>query len=57
MFPTVWLVRVLGVILCNLAGTNIGATILLTKIVHAAQLPASSEEAAALTLAVSISVL
>ncbi|KIM41604.1 hypothetical protein M413DRAFT_445580 [Hebeloma cylindrosporum] len=53
MIPTVWLVGVLGVILCNVAGTNIGATILLTKIVHAAQLPASSEKAAALALAVS----
>jgi Na+/H+ antiporter NhaD/arsenite permease-like protein len=53
MIPTVWLVGVLGVILCNVSGTNIGATILLTKIVHAAQLPASSEKAAALALAVS----
>jgi Na+/H+ antiporter NhaD/arsenite permease-like protein len=53
MIPTVWLIGVLGVILCNIAGTNIGATILLTKIVHAAQLPASSERAAAIALAVS----
>jgi Na+/H+ antiporter NhaD/arsenite permease-like protein len=53
MIPTVWLIGVLGVILCNVAGTNIGATILLTKIVHAAQLPANSEKAAALALAVS----
>jgi len=53
MIPIVWLIGVLGVILCNVAGTNIGATILLTKIVHAAQLPASSEKAAALALAVS----
>lgn len=36
MFPTIWLVGVLGVILCNLSGTNIGATILLTKVVRAA---------------------
>lgn len=53
MIPTLWLIGVLGVILCNVAGTNIGATILLTKIVHAAQLPANSEKAAALALAVS----
>jgi len=53
MIPTVWLIGILGVILCNIAGTNIGATILLTKIVHAAQLPASSEKAAAIALAVS----
>jgi len=44
MIPAVWLVGVFGVILCNLAGT---------KIVHAAQLPAGSEKAAAISLAVS----
>ncbi|KAF8154813.1 hypothetical protein B0H34DRAFT_718013 [Crassisporium funariophilum] len=38
IFPTVWVVGVLGVILCNLSGTNIGATILLTKVVRAASL-------------------
>ena len=54
MIPTVWLIGVLGVILCNVAGTNIGATILLTKIVHAApDLPESSAKAAAIALAVS----
>jgi len=38
MFKTVWVVGVLGVLLCNTSGTNIGATILLTKIVRAAAL-------------------
>ncbi|KAF8178470.1 hypothetical protein BJ912DRAFT_856074 [Pholiota molesta] len=33
---TVWAVGGLGVLLCNLSGTNIGATILLTKVVRAA---------------------
>ncbi|PPQ92531.1 hypothetical protein CVT25_010364 [Psilocybe cyanescens] len=54
MIPTVWLIGVLGVILCNVAGTNIGATILLTKVVHAApDFPESSARAAAIALAVS----
>ena len=53
IIPTVWLVGVLGVILCNVAGTNIGATILLTKVVHAApEFPADSARAAAIALAV-----
>ena len=53
IIPTVWLVGVLGVILCNVAGTNIGATILLTKVVQAApDFPASSARAAAIALAV-----
>jgi Na+/H+ antiporter NhaD/arsenite permease-like protein len=44
---TTWLVGVLGVILCNVAGTNIGATILLTKVFHAApDFPTSSSRAA-----------
>jgi Na+/H+ antiporter NhaD/arsenite permease-like protein len=38
MFKTVWVVGVLGVLLCNASGTNIGATILLTKIVNTAAL-------------------
>ena len=38
MFKTIWVVGVLGVLLCNASGTNIGATILLTKIVRAAAL-------------------
>ena len=51
--PTVWLIGVLGVILCNVAGTNIGATILLTKVVHAApDFPVGSTRAAAIALAV-----
>ena len=36
MFKTIWVVGVLGVLLCNASGTNIGATILLTKIVNTA---------------------
>ena len=53
IIPTTWLVGVLGVILCNVAGTNIGATILLTKVVQAApDFPASSARAAAIALAV-----
>lgn len=52
MYPTIWLVGVLGVILCNLSGTNIGATILLTKIVRASALPPHSDRAAAIALAV-----
>ena len=38
MFTTVWVVGILGVLLCNASGTNIGATILLTKIVNTAAL-------------------
>ncbi|KAF8153210.1 hypothetical protein B0H34DRAFT_662887 [Crassisporium funariophilum] len=54
MIPTIWIIGVLGVILCNVAGTNIGATILLTKVVHAApNFPVSSARAAAIALAVS----
>ncbi|KAF8062241.1 hypothetical protein FPV67DRAFT_1507663 [Lyophyllum atratum] len=53
MHPTIWLIGVLGVLLCNLAGTNIGATILLTKIVRAAPaFPNDSTRAAAIALAV-----
>jgi Na+/H+ antiporter NhaD/arsenite permease-like protein len=50
--PTIWLIGVLGVVLCNLAGTNIGATILLTKVVRAASLPYDTNRAAAIALAV-----
>ncbi|KAF7316125.1 Arsenical pump membrane protein [Mycena indigotica] len=49
--PTIWLVGVLGIILCNVAGTNIGATILLTKIVRAASLSANTTRAAGIALA------
>lgn len=52
MHPVIWLIGVLGVMLCNLSGTNIGATILLTKIVRAAALPPESNRAAAISLAV-----
>jgi len=52
MIPTIWLIGVLGVILCNVAGTNIGATILLTKVVRAAQMPDNTLRAAAIALAV-----
>ncbi|KAJ7704296.1 hypothetical protein B0H17DRAFT_1039190 [Mycena rosella] len=52
IYPAVWLVGVLGVILCNLAGTNIGATILLTKIVRAAAMAPDTTRAAGVALAV-----
>ncbi|KAF6751711.1 hypothetical protein DFP72DRAFT_906915 [Ephemerocybe angulata] len=52
VMPVVWLVGVFGVILCNVAGTNIGATILLTKIVRASDFPESTARAAAVSLAV-----
>jgi Na+/H+ antiporter NhaD/arsenite permease-like protein len=53
IYPTVWIVGVFGVLMCNLAGTNIGATILLTKVVRAVPgLPRSSTVAAAIALAV-----
>jgi len=52
MFPVIWLVGVIGVILCNISGTNIGATILLTKVVREAALPNHSNRAAAIALAV-----
>lgn len=50
--PTIWLIGVLGIILCNISGTNIGATILLTKVVRAAALPYDANRAAAIALAV-----
>lgn len=54
LHPTIWVVGILGVILCNIAGTNIGATILLTKIIRAAPgLSHESERAAAIALAIS----
>ncbi|KAH7921424.1 hypothetical protein BV22DRAFT_733653 [Leucogyrophana mollusca] len=52
MHPTIWLIGVLGVILCNLSGTNIGATILLTQVTRAANLPPHTFRAAAIALAV-----
>jgi len=50
--PTIWLVGILGVILCNISGTNIGATILLTKVVRAANMPNHTLRAAAIALAI-----
>ncbi|RXW15918.1 hypothetical protein EST38_g9939 [Candolleomyces aberdarensis] len=52
IMPVVWLVGVSGVILCNVAGTNIGATILLTKIIRASDFPESAARAAAVSLAI-----
>ncbi|KAF8728368.1 hypothetical protein AX14_006735 [Amanita brunnescens Koide BX004] len=52
MYPTLWIIGVMGVILCNISGTNIGATILLTKVVRAANLPRDSTRAAGIALAV-----
>ncbi|KAJ7822415.1 hypothetical protein B0H13DRAFT_2241642 [Mycena leptocephala] len=51
-YPTIWIIGILGIILCNLSGTNIGATILLTKVARAALLPPHTERAAAIALAV-----
>ncbi|KAJ6475744.1 hypothetical protein C8R47DRAFT_1142338 [Mycena vitilis] len=51
-YSTIWIIGILGIILCNLSGTNIGATILLTKVVRAALLPPHTERAAAISLAV-----
>ena len=50
--PTIWIIGVLGVIMCNVSGTSIGATILLTKVVQAAELSNQSTRAAAIALAV-----
>lgn len=52
IYPTVWIIGVVGVLLCNVAGTNIGATIMLTKIVRAASFTGPSTRAAAIALAV-----
>lgn len=50
---TIWIVGLMGVILCNCAGTNIGATILLTKVVNAApNFPPESTRAAGIALAI-----
>lgn len=52
IYPVVWLVGIFGVILCNISGTNIGATILLTKIVRASNFDPATDRAAAVALAV-----
>ncbi|KAJ3987436.1 hypothetical protein F5890DRAFT_782035 [Lentinula detonsa] len=50
---SIWLIGVIGVVMCNVAGTNIGATILLTKVVRAApNFPSDSTRAAGIALAV-----
>ena len=50
--PTIWLIGVIGIILCNSLSTNICATILLTKVVRAAALPYDANRGAAIALAV-----
>ncbi|KDQ62115.1 hypothetical protein JAAARDRAFT_54131 [Jaapia argillacea MUCL 33604] len=52
MYPVIWVMGVIGVIMCNISGTNIGATILLTKVARAAVLPDHTFRAAAIALAV-----
>ncbi|KAL0564408.1 hypothetical protein V5O48_017639 [Marasmius crinis-equi] len=54
--PCIWLIGTLGVVLCNIAGTNIGATILLTKVVRAAQLSPEATRASGIALAVASNV-
>jgi Na+/H+ antiporter NhaD/arsenite permease-like protein len=56
MYAIIWLVGTLGVVLCNLSGTNIGCTILLTKVMHAAALPDHAARAGAISLAVASNV-
>jgi len=55
-YPTILLVGTLGVLLCNVAGTNIGCTILLTKVVRAAGYNAAGERGAAVALAVATNI-
>ncbi|RXW15915.1 hypothetical protein EST38_g9935 [Candolleomyces aberdarensis] len=50
--PVVWLVGIFCIILCNISGTNIGATILFTKIVRASAFPERTARAASVSLAV-----
>lgn len=52
MISTIWIIGVVGILLCNIAGTNIGATILLTKVINAAHMPSDTTRAAAVSLAV-----
>ncbi|KAJ2922601.1 hypothetical protein H1R20_g14500, partial [Candolleomyces eurysporus] len=52
IMPVVWLIGVFGVILCNISGTSIGATILLTKIIRASNFREDTARAAAVSLAV-----
>ncbi|KAF5350583.1 hypothetical protein D9756_008764 [Leucocoprinus leucothites] len=52
MIPIIWTVGIIGVLLCNFAGTNIGTTILLAKVIRQANLDGPSETGAAIALAV-----
>jgi Na+/H+ antiporter NhaD/arsenite permease-like protein len=52
MYQTLWAIGGLNIILCNISGTNIGATILLTKVVRVANLPPDSTFAAGIALAI-----
>ena len=52
-YPVLLLVGVLGVLLCNVSGTNIGATVLLTKVLRAARLSRNASVAGAIALAIS----
>lgn len=52
MYQTLWAIGGLNIIRCNISGTNIGATILLTKVVSVANLPPDSTLAASIALAV-----
>ncbi|TRM66936.1 hypothetical protein BD626DRAFT_484251 [Schizophyllum amplum] len=53
LHATIWFVGALGIALCNCAGTNIGATILLVKVLRAAPgVPSSTLRAGAIALAV-----
>ncbi|KAN0082751.1 hypothetical protein V8E55_008546 [Tylopilus felleus] len=49
---TVWLVGILGIVLSHILGTNIGATILLAKVVRAATLAHEAKIGAAVALVV-----
>ncbi|KAJ3726886.1 hypothetical protein C8R42DRAFT_694409 [Lentinula raphanica] len=50
---SIWLIGVIGVLMCNVSGTNIGATILLAKVVRAApNFTPESTRAAGIALAV-----
>ncbi|KAJ3561048.1 hypothetical protein NP233_g10437 [Leucocoprinus birnbaumii] len=52
MYRAIWVVGLTGAFLCNIAGTNIGATILMTKVIRQANFNDNSERAAAIALAV-----
>lgn len=57
IYSTVWLVGVAGVLLCNISGTNIGATILMAKVINATPgFGAPTTRAAAISLAVATNI-